>query len=169
MKSKKPILIISLFVLCAACVSPIGLAYLDPGEGGGDTLLETYTDSATHRASWGDLWVETTLNVEIRLYSSGRMTFSYSASYRYGTAWYVLFSVATTSLSYQSPGLKTAKHYRTFACYFPLIFFWDVVIDCRVHFNENDFTFYYSELVWDNSEQAFKAWIRWLDNFKWVL
>ena len=122
--TKKLILGISVFVLCSVFVAPIGLAYFVPGDGGGgDVLLETHTDSATHRASWGDLWVETTLHVTIRMYSSGSITFSYSASYNYGTAWYCLFSVPTTSLSYQSPGLKTAKHYRTFVCYFPLIFF----------------------------------------------
>jgi len=146
-KSSKILIFIAFISLC--CIPLFSKAYPDPGDGGGGGEVEILR--ATHRVNWDEVWVEVTLQVIIYTSWNGEKTFYYSMEHARGIPWYMFWvwgSGEGTSLYEQEPGLWTAKNQR----YALFVFF--PIFGCglysKVHFNEAEMQFYYSEAVWDN-------------------
>ncbi|MFX0023922.1 MAG: hypothetical protein ACFE9S_16465 [Candidatus Hermodarchaeota archaeon] len=159
MRNKKSYIL--LFMVCSIFLFT---AFIPKGHG---YLIEEHEDSATHRVSYSGFWVETTLHVTLRIYTSGVYSFIYSATYKSGKPALGTFTTKTTWLRYDSPGYKTAGQERDGFIYIPPFFVYGVTIVAQVHFNENNFKFYYSEEVWWNGKQIVDAWLKILEDFEW--
>ena len=103
---------------------------------------------ATYRTDYGEgFWAEATLHVTLYIYSGGALSFFYSESHRQSKPWYAIWGGPNNyaRLYEESPGVWTAENRRQVW----LVWYWAVVI-ARVHFNENNLNFYYSEFIWQN-------------------
>ena len=120
-------------------------------------VIYTQELSGTHRINEIGVWVEVTLNVRVIYYHTGAKSFSYSMDYARGLPWcwiWIWGSGEGASLQIEG-GMWTADHQRYAWMY--IIPFVALGMYSKVHFNEAEMQFYYSEKSWGSGEVIIEA------------